>query len=160
MPLPNPHPAGRHQPTSGPSSGLDLSAMAGTVQRYFAEGIDLEDLQRSVQESPCLLCESQRLIPIPGVRTYPVLLCGLHRRGRSGPADSQDVHVPVSRKKFTAFHGSARSLRPILPPDPQEGISGHQSGQTHPPDAPESKATNHSPNPGPDTWQLDAIFET
>ena len=69
VPLPNPHPAG----TSGPSSGLDLSAMAGTVQRYFAEGIDPEDLQRSVQESPCLLCEIQRLIPIPGVRTYPVL---------------------------------------------------------------------------------------
>ena len=39
MPVPNPRPVGRHQPPSAPSSGLDLSAMAGTVQRYFAEGI-------------------------------------------------------------------------------------------------------------------------
>ena len=36
-----------------------------------------------------------------------MLLCSLPRRGRSGPADSQDV--PVSREEFTAFPGSARS---------------------------------------------------
>ena len=51
-----------------------------------------------------------------------MLLCSLPRRGRSGPADGQDG--PVSREEFTAFPGSARSPRPILPPDPQEILAG------------------------------------